>query len=73
MKRKEENREGAKWEGLRKPAGKRCSSGFDVYRKSELHQVVVQEKETEIVFLATDTADAAGWVVSITLQGKHQR
>lgn len=43
-------------------------------KEEELDEVIVQQgKETELAFLATDTADAAGWVVSITRQGKLQR
>lgn len=39
-----------------------------VEKEEELDEVMVQqEKETELAFLAADTADAAGWVANITL------
>lgn len=60
-----------KW---RNAAWKRSKSGIlhldlmYLEKEEELHEVMAQhEKETEFTFLATDTADAAGWVANITL------
>ena len=73
MKRKEVRRKGVRKKGLRKSASGILLPDLIYTEKEEQHEVIVQQKETEIIFLATDIADAIGWVVNMTLWGKIQR